>query len=485
MSKNLIQNSSFEYGLAYWDGGSHLSVTASTSYEKSRCLQWEATGSYSNLHYSENHSIPIRVVKNTDYTLSFYYKESGSGVIATVTINKDSVYGASIASKQFSGTSGAWTRLTKSFNTGDNEDIYLRFYDMAFSGTINIDAVQLEIGTSATDYEYTAIHNARLPVDIPSTSFLGLDTYKGVNIPWLKYETGGEVAHDGYGNGFSDYYFNGVNANSTMQNQLNVLSTEGFTFIRLWLNMYVYMNDDKETSGFTEFDSDFLANLATYLDWCDDYGIKVLLCLDDVWHTFPWLWIADEDKSASYILAVTTLVAAIKDKPALWGIDYCNEPYLGWSGDSTSTTRTVNDESTDIGSTRAEVTAFFTQIYNAIKAIAPDLYCSVGESKYEDVRDYNISDCSDFYQYHHYSTTIDGMKTPASLYDKPVVIGEWGYSVNGEYASHIDFNENIMGRFFSLGYNVQLLWSASRILERTGTATYQLKSGVQGYSKFN
>ena len=36
---------------------------------------------------------------------------------------------------------------------------------------------------------------------------LELTSFAGINIPWLKFETGSSIDHDGYGNGFNDYYF--------------------------------------------------------------------------------------------------------------------------------------------------------------------------------------------------------------------------------------------------------------------------------------
>lgn len=439
-------------------------------------MKWDSPGNFSNFTYST----VIKVKKNTDYILSFYMLSAGTGLQLNAQINLNSTFGTTLAAGQWSGTNNVVLRRTKTFNSGNNEDIYLRFYDQNFTGIIYLDAIQLEEGSAATEYQYTKLQVGRRLADYTDFTFLGLNTRKGINIPWLIFETGGETAHDGYGNGFDNTYFNGTNGNASLQNQLDVLANGGFKFLRLWINIYHYMNADKADVGYTAFRSGFLTNLNTYLDWCAERGIKVNICLDDSWYTFPWTWVNDSAKRATYIQACLDVVNSVKNKSALWGFDYCNEPYQGWTA---STTHTHNSQSNNIGYNRDYLTAFFTELYTALKAAAPDKYFSVGDSKYTEYRDYNIGQCCDYLQYHHYSDNPRSLQQPADLFGKPIMIGEWGHN-GSNYANNLRFNKRMITRMFGLGYPLHCLWSASQILERTGTATYKLKVGARAYDDF-
>lgn len=318
-------------------------------------------------------------------------------------------------------------------------------------------------------------------IDFP----LDITNFNGVNIPWLIFESGEETSHDGYGNGFDNAYFNGVNANTSIQAQLDILETNNVGYIRLWLNIYAYMNADKATVGYTAFREGFLTNLATYCDWCNTRGIKMLISLDDCWSSFPWLWIADETKKASYIQACKDVVTALKDKPAVWGWDYCNEPYMGWSwSDLNDTTRKVfGVDGVDVGYTRETLTDYFIELYPQLKAITPTHYFSVGHvypanSGSKDLLHWDIASCSDFYQYHHYSTNPTDLTVKYSDYDKPVIIGEWGYDRSGYYMSYPDFSRQMLHKFFQLGFPLVMGWNLSEMIERTGVGAYSANKSL-------
>lgn len=307
---------------------------------------------------------------------------------------------------------------------------------------------------------------------------LGITSFNGINIPWLQFETAGETKHDGYGNGFDNTYFNGTNGNSSLISQLDALKAANVKYIRLWLNIYHYMNADKETVGYTDFRSGFLTNLATYADWCAARDIKMLICLDDCWYTFPWTWV-NSAKKASYIQACKDVVTSLKNKTAVWGWDYCNEPYMGWSWSNVnSTVHHHNSADIDIGYTRTVLTDFFKELYVALKAIAPNHLFSVGSTTpgnvdSQDLSRWDIKSAVDFYQLHWYGKNPDLFTYKASDYDKPVIIGEYGYQASNNVFNY-DFLMRMLNKFIQNGFVMVMPWSFSQMFQRTGTATYTM-----------
>lgn len=309
---------------------------------------------------------------------------------------------------------------------------------------------------------------------------LGITSFNGINIPWLQFETAGEVKHDGYGNGFDNTYFNGTNGNSSLISQLDALKAANVKYIRLWLNIYHYMNADKETVGYTAFRSGFLTNLATYADWCEARGIKMLICLDDCWYTFPWEWLSNASKKASYIQACKDVVTALKDKPAVWGWDYCNEPYMGWSWSNVDSTihNHKGNPTNELGYTRVTLTNFFKDLYIALKAIAPTHLFSVGSTTpgnrdSMDLSRWDIASAVDFYQLHWYGKDPELFTYKASDYDKPVIIGEYGYQASNNVFNY-DFMMRMLNKFIQNGFVMVMPWSFSQMFQRTGTATYTM-----------
>lgn len=317
-------------------------------------------------------------------------------------------------------------------------------------------------------------------VNLPS----GISSFNGINIPWLQFETGGETKHDGYGNGFDDSYFNGTNGNTSLTDQLDTLSATGIKTIRLWLNIYHYMNADKATVGYTAFRSGFLTNLATYCDWCEARGIKMIICLDDCWYTFPWTWINDAPKRASYIQACKDVVTALKDKPAVWGWDYCNEPYMGWSWSNVnSTVHHHSSADIDIGYDRLYLTNFFKELYVQLKTIAPTHMFSVGSTTppYQDSYDlsrWDIKNAVDFYQVHYYTTNVSNIKYYASEFDKPVIVGECGHSDSSGNVKYPEFHKRLVCELLRRGFGLIMPWSSSQALIRNGTGVYSLNKAI-------
>lgn len=309
----------------------------------------------------------------------------------------------------------------------------------------------------------------------------------GFNIPWLKYDTGAENNHDGYGNGFNDSYFNGTGANSNIQAQLDLMQSKNVKYIRLWLNIYHYMNANKEEVGYTAFRAEFLTNLATYCDWCNARGIKMLICLDDCWYTFPWWWIGTV-KEDSYVQACVDVVTALKDKPAVWGWDYCNEPYMGWWNSAPTTTKHTHYQDGSYAGhdicTIARATTFFIRLYTTLKAIAPTHLFSVGESKPNQNTLYGISAACDFYQLHWYGTDASLFTYKASDYDKLAIIGEYGYNKAGEYLTHDDFTHRLTRKMLENGFPLVMPWAIGGAWNRVGTNSYQLNNTLNILNSF-
>lgn len=304
------------------------------------------------------------------------------------------------------------------------------------------------------------------------------DKAVGINIPWLRYFTRG-VMHDGYGTGFHDYYFNATGANEDIKKQLDLMQLTGITHIRLWVNMWHSFNSDKETIGYTGLRPDFLKNISTYLDWCMERDLKVLLCIDDSWYTFPWHWLNTE-KEDSYIQAITDLVTPMKSKPALWGWDFCNEPYMGWSSSNSNETkhthkRMINTLTYD----RNYLTRFFKRIYEGIKSVNSKQLCSVGASKPADNNKFGVGDACDFYQAHYYSDTFS-VTNPASNYDKPVVVGEFGAS-NYPHATKRDVNQLAVQRFRQDGYKLWMPWDFSELRVRDSNGGYSFIETIDDF----
>lgn len=335
----------------------------------------------------------------------------------------------------------------------------------------------------------------RLPVDTIVQTNPIITSHIGYNIPWLIFDTGAETDHDGYGNGFDNAYFNGTGANTNLQYQIDVLRNNNVKYIRLWLNIYHYMNADKDTVGYTSFRDGFLTNLATYCDWCDARGIKMLICLDDGWYTFPWTWVNDAPKKASYIQACSDVVTALKDKPAVWGWDYCNEPYMGWSWSVVdSTTHTHQQDSVygphDIGYDRTYLTNFFKELYGQLKAIATTHLFSVGSTTppYQDSYDlsrWDIKNAVDFYQVHYYATNPSTIRYSASEFDKPVIVGEYGHS--GDAVGYTS-NTDVMMRFTKIllnkGFLMVMPWSSNSSRTRNGVNNYAMNSMLSVLNSF-
>lgn len=317
-------------------------------------------------------------------------------------------------------------------------------------------------------------------VELPS----GISSFNGMNVAWLQYETRDKVKHDGYGNAFNNYYFNGINAHNSIDAQLALMQGLKIRTIRLWLNIYHYMNSDKEAVGYTEFRPEFLKNLATYCDWCNERGIKILICLDDCWYTFPWAWVNDTEKRATYINACKDVVTALKDKPAVWGWDYCNEPYMGWAwSDVKSTTHWHNGMDNNVGYTRKTLTDFFIELYNNLKPIAQNHYFSVG-STYppnrgsKDLRNWDIRSAVDFYQVHTYVKKPNEFNWSASEFDKTVIVGEFGFGGGGSHIGSKDFMKEMYCKFFSLGYGLIMPWSLGQCINREGVGVYSPKGAI-------
>lgn len=311
-------------------------------------------------------------------------------------------------------------------------------------------------------------------VDLPS----GIESFRGINVAWLRYATGNETSHDGYGNAFNDYYFNGTGANTDIQNQLNLLKNCGYKTIRIWLNIYHQMNADKATVGYTAFREEFLRNLSTYCDWCFARGIKMLICLDDSWYTFPWEWLSDSAKRASYVQACKDVVTALKNKPAVWGWDYCNEPYMGWAWLNTeSTIHHHNNIDNDLGYTRAFLTDFFKELYVTLKPIVPHHLFSVGHNYpsgrgSKDLLHWDVQGAVDFYQVHTYVKSPSDFSWKVSEFEKPVIIGEFGWGGSGGNFNRKEFIESMYHRFFQLGYGLIMPWSFSQGIIRDGNGNY-------------
>lgn len=294
---------------------------------------------------------------------------------------------------------------------------------------------------------------------------------KGINIPWLQYTTRGKIKHDGYGNGFHDYYFNDKGANDDIKAQLDILRNKNYKYLRLWLNIYHSFNADKETVGYTNYINNFLANLASYCDWCEERGLKLIICIDDCWYTFPWHWL-NTNKEASYVQACKDLVSFLKNKPAIWGWDYGNEPYMGWwSSDPTGRTHTHRDIPSGIyGGTvlsydRNYLTNFYKSLYTELKAINSSYFYSVGDSKPENNGSFDIKSACDFYQCHWYGDDPNKFTYSASQYDKLVIIGEYGWK-EFPHATHPEFNININKKFIAQGFKLHIIWSMSQLISK-------------------
>lgn len=247
-------------------------------------------------------------------------------------------------------------------------------------------------------------------------------THLGYNIPWLTYATRGQESHDGYGNGFHKYYFETEEAEADIKAQLDFFKENGIKFLRLWTCMYHSMNSDKKDVGYTGLREDFKKNLKTFLGWCVERDLRVLLSVDDCWYTFQWSWLTDEKRKAQYLQAYKDIITLTKD--LVWGYDYANEPYMGWHWEKKKATwRWFKGEMKDVGVTREQMSSFFQEIYNEGKKIFPKAMFSVGDSHCATVKEYELTNFVDFYQLHSYNA--DG-SVPSVDYDKPWILGEVG-----------------------------------------------------------
>lgn len=149
---NLISNSNFENGISGWTakGSTAISGTTADKYigNASMSLTFAAAEDGAKFAYP--------LASSTTYTLTFYARASGSNLNnarcgrsdngstntnATITIGTSS-YG-----------SGGWVRYGCTFTTGTTTSgSYVYFGRSTGSGTIYVDAVQLELGSAATLY---------------------------------------------------------------------------------------------------------------------------------------------------------------------------------------------------------------------------------------------------------------------------------------------------------------------------------------------
>jgi hypothetical protein len=296
---------------------------------------------------------------------------------------------------------------------------------------------------------------------------LGITSFKGINIPWLHYQISG-VTGDHYGDAWTDSKFNGSGAQANMQYQLGLLQTAGIKYARLWLNMFDFMTTDA-TLGYTGFQTDFLANVQTYCQFALNAGIKLLITFDDGWFTFPWTWVSNTTKAASYVQACKDVVTALYPYASVWAFDYQNEPYMGWSG---NTTKQFNNTPTNVGCTRQQYTTFLGNIYAACKPIAPTILYSVASAP-SDNASFGVGAIEDFYQVHWYGSSIGAFPYTYSQFDKPCIVSEYGFSGGaGTNVSRPDFLRNLLELMLSRGFPLCMLWSTDQLLQDNGSNTY-------------
>lgn len=212
---------------------------------------------------------------------------------------------------------------------------------------------------------------------------------------------------------------------------------------------------------------------------------------DAGWYTFPWTWVNDAPKKASYIQACSDVVTALKDKPAVWGWDYCNEPYMGWSwSDVTSTIHHHNSADIDIGYTRTVLTDFFKELYVALKAIAPTHLFSVGSTTppnqdSKDLSRWDIKNAVDFYQVHYYLNDPSTFRYYANEFDKPVIVGEYGQSgLLVGYTKNQDFMYRFTKIILDRGFLMVMPWSSNSSRTRNGVNNYAMNSMLSVLNSF-
>jgi len=174
LSRNLVQNPSFEQGLAYWRlgpwgalGHSHLPdyylVDETTSYKGGRSLKIISEGPRDQPNHLATFSIPA--VHAATYTLSFYAKADRPGIV--LSSNLGSAIGMQYSVMQQFPLTTDWTRYSVTFKSINNAVAPDFGLDKQPADSVAwVDCVQLERGATMTDYTekpfgFRLITNAR------------------------------------------------------------------------------------------------------------------------------------------------------------------------------------------------------------------------------------------------------------------------------------------------------------------------------------
>lgn len=159
---NLVTNPSFETGTAGWvargPGGGGVSISRVTSpvYSGSGSLKIIKSSASTQADWGATVSPDINVSAGTSYAFSAYYRSDSSNLDVNIhVIWRDSAdnWISTSDSGTINVTSTAWTRVSFSATAPVNSvKATIVFSSPALSSTFYIDNVQIEVGSSASDY---------------------------------------------------------------------------------------------------------------------------------------------------------------------------------------------------------------------------------------------------------------------------------------------------------------------------------------------
>lgn len=181
--ENLVLNPSFENDNLGWGLDNDFTRSSAQVFSGAVSVQQISTLNFANFT-TANDAVGLAVQPYATYTFSFYYLLTiNSGFAPIWQINTGSAFGTQIAGAALSAAA-VWTRVTVTFNVGNNNKIYFRLFNNNGNAQAYYDAFQLEAGDAATPYfdgskpgavwEGTANFSASITGDPNTISYAGV-----------------------------------------------------------------------------------------------------------------------------------------------------------------------------------------------------------------------------------------------------------------------------------------------------------------------
>lgn len=146
----LIPNSSFEVDTNGWQFDAAYSRSADNAYAGTWSMKLVATSGFANF-YTINNPTGLSVLPNTVYELEFYVNIDTQDTGVGVQINTGSAFGTAIVEELMPSTFATWQKKTLQFNSDNNTNVWIRFYNNDSNVTAYFDAFCLRAKPSVLD----------------------------------------------------------------------------------------------------------------------------------------------------------------------------------------------------------------------------------------------------------------------------------------------------------------------------------------------